>query len=44
VTKQRRGVLDADMLNCCEDAMRKVCGNFGTELRELQLPSAEGPS
>ena len=35
VTKYRRGVLDADMLHCCEDAMRKVCGDFGTELREF---------
>jgi putative transposase len=31
----RRGVLDADMLRCCEDAMRKVCGDFGAELREF---------
>ena len=35
VTKYRRGVLDADMLRCCEDAMRKVCGDFGAELREF---------
>ena len=33
VTKYRRGVLDADMLRRCEDAMRKVCGDFGAELR-----------
>ena len=35
VTKYRRGVLDAAMLACCEDAMRKVCGDFATELREF---------
>jgi putative transposase len=35
VTKYRRGVLDADMLASCEDAMRKVCGGFGAELREF---------
>ena len=35
MTKYRRGVLDADMLRCCEDAMRKVCGDFGAELREF---------
>jgi putative transposase len=35
VTKYRRGVLDADMLWCCEGAMPKVRGNFGAERREL---------
>jgi REP element-mobilizing transposase RayT len=35
VTKYRRGVLDAGMLHCCEDATRKVCGDFGAELREF---------
>jgi len=35
VTKYRRGVLDADMLRCCEEAMRKVCGDFGADLREF---------
>jgi putative transposase len=35
LTKYRRGVLDAGMLQCCEDAMRKVCGDFGAELREF---------
>jgi putative transposase len=35
VTKYRRGVLDADMLRSCEDAMRKVCGDFAAELREF---------
>jgi putative transposase len=35
VTKYRRSVLDADMLRCCEDAARKVCGDFGATLREF---------
>ncbi len=35
VTKYRRGVLDADMPRCCHDAMRKVCGDFGADLREF---------
>ena len=35
VTKYRRGVLDDEMLTCCEDAMRKVCGNFEAALREF---------
>jgi putative transposase len=35
VTKYRRGVLDAAMLDACEAAMRKVCGDFGAELREF---------
>jgi REP-associated tyrosine transposase len=35
VTKYRRGALDADMLRCCEDAMRKVCGDFGAKLRQF---------
>jgi putative transposase len=35
VTKYRRGVLDGDMLRSCEDAMRKVCSDFGAELREF---------
>lgn len=35
VTKYRRGVLNADMLWCCENAMRRVCGDFGAELREF---------
>jgi len=35
VTKDRRGVLDADMSRACEDAMRKVCGDVGTELRDF---------
>jgi hypothetical protein len=29
VTKYRPGVLDADMLRCCEDPMRNVYGDFG---------------
>jgi putative transposase len=35
VTKHRRGALDADMLACPEDALRKVCGDYGAELREF---------
>lgn len=35
MTKYRRDVLDADMLGCCEQAMRKVCADFGAELREF---------
>jgi putative transposase len=35
VTKYRRGVLDTDMLEACQTAMRKVCGDFGAELREF---------
>jgi putative transposase len=35
VTKYRQGVLDDAMLSCCEAAMRKVCGDFGAELREF---------
>ena len=35
VTKYRRGVLDAAMLTACEASMRKVCGDFGAELREF---------
>ncbi len=35
VTKYGRGVPDADMLHCCQDTMRKVCADFGAELREF---------
>jgi putative transposase len=35
VTKYRRCVLDAEMLRCCETAMRKVCGDFGADLKEF---------
>jgi putative transposase len=35
VTKYRHGVLDPAMLRCCEAAMRKVCCDFGAELREF---------
>jgi putative transposase len=35
VTRYRRGVLDAAMLGTCETAMRKVCADFGAELREF---------
>jgi putative transposase len=35
VTRYRRGVFDDAMLRCCEDAIRKVCGGFGTGMREF---------
>ena len=35
VTKYRRGVLNADMLLPCQDAMRKVRGDFGAGLPEF---------
>jgi putative transposase len=35
VTRYRRGVLDDDMLRLCEATMRKVCADFGSELREF---------
>jgi putative transposase len=35
VTKYRRGVLDAAMLTACEASMRKVCTDFGADLREF---------
>jgi REP-associated tyrosine transposase len=35
VTRYRRGVLDDDMLRSCEATMRKVCADFGSELREF---------
>ena len=35
VTKYRHGVLNADMLLSREDAMRKVCGDFGAGPREF---------
>jgi putative transposase len=35
VSKYRRGVPGADTLQCCQDAMRKVCADFGAELREF---------
>jgi len=31
--KYLRGVLNADMLQRCNDAMQKVCADFGAELR-----------
>jgi putative transposase len=40
VTRYRRGVLDDAMLRCCEAAMRKVCADFGAELREFNRPAA----
>ena len=35
VTKYRRDVLDGAMLGCCQTAMRKVCADFGADLREF---------
>jgi putative transposase len=35
VTTYRRGVLDAGMLRSCQDAMRKVRGGFGAQLRQF---------
>jgi Ca2+-transporting ATPase len=35
VTKNQRGVLDSAILQCCQAAMRKACGDFGAELREF---------
>lgn len=35
VTKYRRGVLDGEMLACCERVMRKVCEDFEADLREF---------
>lgn len=35
VTKHCRGVLNDEMLTCCEDAMRKVCADFEAILREF---------
>jgi putative transposase len=35
VTKYRRGVLDAAMLDRCEQIMRAVCADFGTTLAEF---------
>ncbi len=35
VTKDRRGVLDDELLTRCEEVMRKVCEDFGAELKEF---------
>jgi putative transposase len=35
VTKYRRGVFDDEMLRHCEQAMRRVCGDFEAVLREF---------
>jgi len=35
VTKYRGDVLNGEMLRCCEDAMRKACGDFEAVLREF---------
>jgi putative transposase len=42
VTKYRRGALDADMLRSCQHAIRRVCGDFGAELRELNGQDGHG--
>ena len=34
-TNYRRGVLDSAILQCCQVAIRKVCRDFGAELREF---------
>jgi putative transposase len=34
-TNYRRGVLDSAILQCCQAAIRKVCRDFGAELREF---------
>lgn len=35
VTKYRRGVMNDEMLTVCEATMRKVCEDFGAELKEF---------
>ena len=35
VTRYRRDVLDGGMLRLCEEAMRKVCGDFEATLKEF---------
>ncbi|MBT2407115.1 MULTISPECIES: IS200/IS605 family transposase [unclassified Streptomyces] len=35
VTKYRRGVFNDEMLTRCEEIMRKVCEDFGAELKEF---------
>ncbi len=35
VTKYRLGVFDDEMLTRCEEIMRKVCEDFGAELKEF---------
>lgn len=35
VTKYRRGALTGEMLDTCEEAMAKVCADFGCELAEF---------
>ena len=34
-TNYRRSVLDSAILQCCQVAIRKVCRDFGAELREF---------
>lgn len=36
VTKYRRGALTSEILDTCEDAMRKVCEDFGAALTEFE--------
>ena len=36
VTKYRRGALTSTILDHCESAMRKVCNDFGVDLREFE--------
>ena len=35
VTKYRRGVFDAEMLNLCEQVMARVCADYGATLAEF---------
>ena len=35
MTKYQRSARNDQMLNCCEQTMRKVCGDFEGELREF---------
>ena len=35
MTNYRRGVPGDAMLSCCQRAMRKICADFGAELRDF---------
>ncbi|MGW2434775.1 IS200/IS605 family transposase [Streptomyces sp. NPDC001640] len=35
VTKYRRGILNNEMVTCCEEVMRRVCEAFEAELKEF---------
>lgn len=35
ITKYRPGVMNDEMLTRCEEVMRKVCDDFGAELKEF---------